>query len=41
MNETTDPEEIARRQMEFEAFKIGMNRNRQDMEGATSRKIYP
>jgi predicted DNA-binding protein len=41
MNETSDPEEIARRQVEFEEFKAGMNQNRLEMEGPTSRKIYP
>jgi hypothetical protein len=38
---TDDPEEIARRQKEFEEFKEGMNRNRLEMEGPDSRKIYP
>src|SRR5437868_628051 len=32
-NATDDPEEIARRQIEFEEFKEGMNRNRLEMEG--------
>ena len=32
-NATDDPEEIARRQIEFEEFKAGMNRNRLEMEG--------
>lgn len=36
-----DPEEIARRQKEFEEFKEAMNRNRLEMEGPYSRKIYP
>ena len=40
-NATDDPEEIARRQIEFEEFKGGMNRNRLEMEGPNSRKIYP
>ena len=40
-NATDDPEEIARRQIEFEEFKEGMNRNRLEMEGSNSRKIYP
>ena len=38
---TDDPAEIARRQAEFEEFKEGMNRNRLEMEGPLSRKIYP
>ena len=38
---TDDPEEIARRQREFEEFKEAMNRNRLEMEGPQSRKIYP
>ncbi|HZL37623.1 MAG TPA: hypothetical protein VFC78_20060 [Tepidisphaeraceae bacterium] len=40
-NDTDDPEEIARRQVEFEEFKEAMNRNRLEMEGPLSRKIYP
>ena len=40
-NATDDPEEIARRQIEFEEFKEGMNRNRLEMEGPLSRKVYP
>ncbi|HET6251298.1 MAG TPA: hypothetical protein VFE47_26680 [Tepidisphaeraceae bacterium] len=40
-NATDDPEEIARRQVEFEEFKEGMNRNRLEMEGPLARKIYP
>ena len=38
---TDDPEEIARRQQEVKEFMEGMNRNRLDMEGPDSRKIYP
>ena len=38
---TEDPEELARRQVEFEEFKAAMNRNRLEMEGPNSRKIYP
>jgi hypothetical protein len=38
---TDDPEEIARRQKEFEEFKEAMNRNRLEMEGPLARKIYP
>ena len=41
LNETDDPAEIARRQKEFEEFKEGMNRNRLEMEGPLSRKVYP
>ena len=40
-NQTSDPEEIARRQKEFEEFKEGMNRNRREMEGPDSRLVYP
>jgi len=40
-NATDDPAEIARRQAEFEEFKEGMNRNRLEMEGPNSRKVYP
>jgi predicted transcriptional regulator len=38
---TDDPEEIARRQLEFEEFKRGMNRNRLEMEGPNARIPYP
>ena len=38
---TDDPAEIAGREKEFEEFKEGMNRNRLEMEGPLSRKIYP
>jgi hypothetical protein len=38
---TDDPEEIARRQIEVREFMDGMNRNRLEMEGSASRKIYP
>jgi hypothetical protein len=38
---TTDPEEIARRQVEFDQFKEAMNRNRSDTEGADARKVFP
>ena len=38
---TDDPEEIARRQQEFEEFKQAMNQNRLDMEGPNSRKPFP
>lgn len=38
---TDDPEEIARRQQEVKEFMDGMNRNRLEMEGPTSRKVYP
>lgn len=38
---TDDPEEIARRQKETAEFMEGMNRNRLEMEGPLSRKIYP
>ena len=40
-NATDDPEEIARRQIEFEEFKEGMNRNRLEMEGPDSSPVYP
>jgi hypothetical protein len=40
-NATNDPDEIARREKEFEEFKEGMNRNRQETEGANARKIFP
>jgi len=40
-NDTEDPEEIARRQVEFEEFKEAMNRNRLESEGPDARKIYP
>lgn len=38
---TDDAEELARRQAEFEEFKLGMNRNRLEMEGPHARKVYP
>jgi hypothetical protein len=38
---TDDPEEIARRQAEFEEFKKGMNRNRIESEGPNARIPYP
>jgi len=38
---TDDPEEIARRQVEFEEFKQGMNRNRLEMEGPDYPPVYP
>ena len=38
---TDDPEEIARRQREAEEFMEGMNRNRLEMEGPLSSKVYP
>ncbi len=38
---TDDPEEIARRQLEIEKFKEGMNRNRLEIEGAESNPVYP
>ncbi len=41
MNETDDPEEIRRRQGEFEEFRQAVNRNRLDMEGPDARKVYP
>jgi hypothetical protein len=45
LNETDDADddadEIARRQLEFEEFKAAMNRNRLELEGPVSRKIYP
>jgi predicted DNA-binding protein len=40
-NATDDPDEIARRQKEFEEFKEAMNRNRLEMEGPLSRKPFP
>lgn len=40
-DETDDPEEIARRQVEFEEFKAGMNRNRIESDGANARIPYP
>lgn len=41
LNETDDPEEIARRQQEFEEFKEGMNRNRLEAGGPGAGKVYP
>jgi plasmid stability protein len=38
---TDDPEEIARRNEEFEELKQAMNRNRLEIEGPNSRKIWP
>ena len=38
---TDDPEEIARRQQEFEEFKQALNRNRLEMEGPGSRTPFP
>ncbi len=38
---TDDPAEIARRQVEFEEFKKGMNRKRLEMEGPDARIPYP
>lgn len=38
---TDDPEELARRNREFEEFTEAMNRNRREMEGPDTRKIYP
>ncbi len=38
---TDDPQELARRQHDVEEFKEAMNRNRLEMEGPQSRKIYP
>jgi hypothetical protein len=40
-DETSDPDEIARREAEFEEFKDGMNRNRLEAGGPNARKIYP
>ena len=40
-NWTDDPEEIARRQVEFEEFKKSMNRNRLEMEGPNARIPFP
>jgi len=40
-NATDDPDEIARRQIEFEEFKEGMNRNRSESGGPHARKVYP
>ncbi|HEV2292989.1 MAG TPA: hypothetical protein VGR35_03985 [Tepidisphaeraceae bacterium] len=40
-NWTDDPEEIARRQVEFEEFKKSVNRNRLDMEGPNARVPFP
>lgn len=40
-DETDDPEEIARRQVEFEEFKAGMNRNRVESDGPNARIPYP
>ncbi|MGB7158694.1 MAG: hypothetical protein WBD40_11545 [Tepidisphaeraceae bacterium] len=38
---TDDPEEIARREAEFEEFKAGMNRNRLESDGPNARIPYP
>jgi hypothetical protein len=38
---TDDPDEIDRRQREVEQFKAAMNRNRLEMEGPNSRRLYP
>jgi len=38
---TDDLQELAKRQQEVEEFKEAMNRNRLEMEGPQSRKIYP
>lgn len=38
---TEDPEEIAKRERETREFMEGMNRNRLEMEGSDSRRIYP
>ena len=38
---TDDPVEIARQQQEVEEFKQAMNRNRLEMEGEGSRKLFP
>ena len=40
-NATDDPEEIARRQKEGEEFMQNLARNRLEMEGPDSRKIWP
>jgi hypothetical protein len=40
-DQTDDPEEIARRETELEEFKRSMNRNRLEMEGPGSRKLFP
>lgn len=38
---TDDPEELARRQREFEEFKGAMNRNRLETEGPNARVPFP
>ncbi len=38
---TDDPNELSRREAEFEAFKENMNRNRLESGGPNARKIYP
>jgi hypothetical protein len=38
---TDDPAEISRRNQEVEEFKEAMNRNRTEMEGPGSRKLFP
>ena len=38
---TDDPDEIARREKEWEEFKEEMNRSRLEMEGPNSRKPFP
>lgn len=40
-DQTDDPEEIARREGEFEEFKAGMNRNRLESDGSNARIPYP
>ena len=41
LNRTDDPDEIARRQAEFEDFKAAMSRNRLEMEGPGARAVFP
>jgi HEPN domain-containing protein len=38
---TDDPDEISRRNEEFEEFKKAMNQNRLDSEGPNARKLFP
>lgn len=38
---TSDPQEVARREAEFEAFRRGMNQNRLDSDGPAARVPYP
>lgn len=40
-NATDDPEELARRQQEFDEFVAAMNRNRREMEGPNARTPFP